>query len=178
MLRSWGWNLTIVGGQPKAPIVASIVYGIKRVTLFRGTLYRGFTDKCTGARAKRKFINIYFFDFSCSASASDASPRLTQSKYPFSVDTRQRRDSVNPRRRSSVVEELVRGTYLDGWPHDRSLIRHDALRPADALEDRLRDGPEHFFLRHGLQPRLGHLLVFLLQLIPQLFQPRLPWTKR
>jgi hypothetical protein len=26
-LRSWGWNLTIVGGQPETPIVSSIVYG-------------------------------------------------------------------------------------------------------------------------------------------------------
>jgi hypothetical protein len=26
VFRSWGWNLTIVGGQPKMIIVASIVY--------------------------------------------------------------------------------------------------------------------------------------------------------
>jgi hypothetical protein len=25
-LRSWGWDLTIEGGQPKTPIVLSIVY--------------------------------------------------------------------------------------------------------------------------------------------------------
>jgi hypothetical protein len=30
VLRSWGWDLTIVGGQPKTPIVASIVYGFNK----------------------------------------------------------------------------------------------------------------------------------------------------
>jgi hypothetical protein len=28
VLRSWGWDLTIVGRQPKTPIFASIVYDI------------------------------------------------------------------------------------------------------------------------------------------------------
>jgi hypothetical protein len=27
VLRCWGWDLTIVGGQAKTPIVLSIVYG-------------------------------------------------------------------------------------------------------------------------------------------------------
>ncbi len=44
-MRSWGWNLTIVGGQPKTPIVASIVYAsrgpkhwkLSKTRLFGGT---------------------------------------------------------------------------------------------------------------------------------------------
>jgi hypothetical protein len=40
-MKSWGWNLTIVGGKPKTIIVASIVneldtdeYGMERFLLF------------------------------------------------------------------------------------------------------------------------------------------------
>ncbi len=30
VLRSWGWDLTMVGKQPKTPIVAYIVYGCRQ----------------------------------------------------------------------------------------------------------------------------------------------------
>jgi hypothetical protein len=34
-----GWDLTIVGGQPKTPIVASIVYGPAHVTNYVGSTF-------------------------------------------------------------------------------------------------------------------------------------------